>query len=136
MRQMGIFLLLLAGLAVPVKADFLLNCRLMTPDTKEIYRRHCKWETVIKCEPGQPCVIKRQNFISGFGNSALSAHPQWLAAVSISDPGSGIGTIAGVSRPVGTEGTGAQILATGSDVGRELSDALDDTASATGNSVD
>lgn len=130
MRRMGIFLLLLAELAVPVKSDFLLNCRLMTPETKDIYRRHCKWETVMKCEQGEPCVVKRQNFISGSGNSALTANPQWLAAVSISDPNSGIGTVIGVSRPVGTAGAGEEIVATGSGVGRELSEAVDDTTAA------
>ena len=135
MRRMGICLLLLAELAVPVKADFLLNCRLMTPETKEIYRRHCKWETVMKCERGEPCVVKRQNFISAYGNSALTANPQWLAAVSVSDPNSGIGTVIGVSRPLGTAGVGEEILATGSGVGRELSEALDNTTSAAGKSL-
>jgi hypothetical protein len=135
MRRIGILLLLLVALTVPAKADFLLNCRLMTPDTKEIYRGHCKWETVVKCEPGEPCIIKRQNFISRYGNSALSANPQWLAAVSISNPNSGIGTVAGVSRPLGTAGAGAEILATGSDVARELSDALGNTTTAAAESL-
>jgi hypothetical protein len=81
---------------------FLLNCRLMTPDTKETYRRHCKWETVVKCASNGNCVIKRQNFVSGYGNAILLANPNWLAAVSMSDPHSGIGTVAGVGRPLGT----------------------------------
>jgi hypothetical protein len=133
MQWISIALLLLIQLAVPAKADFLLNCRLMTPETRETYRRHCKWETVVKCEPGKACVIKRQNFVSGYSNSVLSANPQWLAAVSINDPKSGLSTVAGVSRPLGVPGAGTEIVATGSEVGRELSDALDNTASvATG----
>lgn len=128
MRWIGVALLLMCQLTVPAKADFLLNCRLMTPEVRESYRQHCKWETVVKCKPGEACIIKRQNFISGYGNSALSANPGWLGAVSMSDPGSGIGTVAGVSRPLGVEGASSEILATGSDVGRELSGALDSTA--------
>ena len=128
MRWMGVTLLLMFQLVMPAKADFLLNCRLMTPDTKEIYKSHCKWETVVKCKPGDACLIKRQNFISGYGNSALSANPGWLAAVSMRDPNSGIGTVAGVSRPLGLAGAGDEILATGSDVGNELSGALDRTS--------
>jgi hypothetical protein len=133
MRRIGVAVLLLSQLIMPVKADFLLNCRLMTHETKEIYQRHCKWETVVKCKPGEACLIKRQNFVSGYGNSALSANPGWLGAVSLTNPDSGIGTVAGVSRPLGVEGASSEILATGSDVGRELSGAVDSTAqTATG----
>jgi hypothetical protein len=127
---MGISLLLPFMLTSPAKADFLLNCRLMNPETRDHYRQHCKWETVVKCEPGKACIIKRQNFVSGYSNSVLSANPQWLAAVSINDPDSGLSTVAGVSRPVGVPGADAEILATGSDVGHELSGALDNAASA------
>jgi hypothetical protein len=130
MRWMAVAPLLMFQLVVPAKADFLLNCRLMTPETKKIYKNHCKWETVVKCKPGEACVIKRQNFVSGYGNFALSANPGWLAAVSMSDPNSGIGTVAGVSRPLGIAGARNEILATGSDVGHELSGALDSTTRA------
>jgi hypothetical protein len=130
MRWIAVLMLLLTQLAVPVKADFLLNCRLMTPDVEETYRQHCKLETVVKCKPDGNCVIKRQNFVSGYGNSALSANPGWLAAVSLSDPTSGIGTVAGVSRPLGISGARDEILATGSDVGQELSNAVDNAAAA------
>lgn len=136
MRWMSIALfMLLSQLAVSAKADFLLNCRLMTPQVPESYRQHCKWETVVKCKPGEACLIKRQNFVSGYGNSALSANPGWLAAVSMSDPDSGIGTVAGVSRPLGIVGSRDEIVATGSDVGQELSGALDDTAKGTAQSL-
>ena len=133
MRWIGTALLVMSLPLVPAKADFLLNCRLMTPETKEIYQRHCKWETVVKCKPGEACLIKRQNFVSGYGNSALSANPGWLGAVSLTNPDSGIGTVAGVSRPLGVEGASSEILATGSDIGSELSGAVDSTAeTATG----
>lgn len=128
-RWAGLSLLLPMLLVTPAKPDFLLNCRLMSPQTQDIYKRHCKWETVVKCKPGEACIIKRQNFVSGTSNSILSANPQWLAAVSTSDPESGISTVAGVSRPLGFPGSSAEILATGSNVGRELSGALDNPAS-------
>jgi hypothetical protein len=101
----------------------------MTPETPETYQRHCKWETVVKCDPGKACIIKRQNFVSGYSNAVLSANPQWLAGVSMDDRTSGLSTVAGVSRPLGVPGAGAEIVETGSEVGRELSDALDNTAS-------
>jgi hypothetical protein len=128
MRWMACLVLLLTQLSLPLKADFLLNCRLMTPEIKEVYRRHCKWETVVKCKPGEACIIKRQNFVSGYGNSALSTHPGWLGAVSLTNPVSGIGTVAGVGRPLDFEGAGSELLATSSDAVSELSGALGSTA--------
>jgi hypothetical protein len=135
-KWFALSLLLAILLAGPATADFLLNCRLMTAETPETYQRHCKWETVVKCEPGKACIIKRQNFVSGYGNAVLSANPQWLAAVSLKDQESGLSTVTGVTRPVGVPGAGAEILATGSDVGRELSDAVGDTVSDTSQSLD
>jgi hypothetical protein len=108
----------------------------MTLDTPETYQRHCKWETVVKCEPGKACVIKRQNFVSGYSSSILAANPQWLGAVSMDDPNSGLSTVAGVSRPLGSPGAGAEIVATGSDIGRGLSDALGDTGTVVERSLD
>jgi hypothetical protein len=130
-RFLGVLLLMPIVLSMPSNADFLLNCRLMTPDTKETYRRHCKWETVVKCEPGKACIIKRQNFVSGYSNAVLAANPQWLAAVSLKDRSSGLSTVAGISGPVGVPGTSDEILATGSEVGHELSDAVGDAVSDT-----
>jgi hypothetical protein len=128
-------LVVLGPLTGPAKADFFLNCRLMTPETLETFRRHCKWETVVKCEPGKACIIKLQNFVSSYSNSLLSANPQWLAAVSLKDRSSGLTTVAGVSRPVGVPGASNEILATGSEVGRELSDVVGDAVSNTTGSL-
>ena len=135
MRWISVVLLFLSQLAVPAEADFLLNCRLMTPQVPETYRQHCKWETVVKCKPGEACLIKRQNFVSGYGNSVLSANPGWLGAVSLTDSNSGIGTVAGLSRPLGVSGAGEEIVATGSSVGRELSGAIGHTAQTAADSV-
>lgn len=69
----------------PSEGAYLLNCRLMNSDTPSHWRRGCKWETVMsECKPGEPCKVKRQNFISLSAKSAIAANAKWRTAVIVS----------------------------------------------------
>jgi hypothetical protein len=85
--RMGFAVITLATImfSPPSNAAFLLNCRLMGPDTPSRWRQGCQWETVISvCKPGEPCKVKRQNFLSLSAKAAITANVKLRTAVIVS----------------------------------------------------
>jgi hypothetical protein len=71
--------------STPVEATYILNCRLMDSDAPIRWRQGCKWETVItECKPGEPCKVKRQNFISLSAKAVINANVRLRSAVLVS----------------------------------------------------
>jgi hypothetical protein len=121
----------LFGFSEPSEADFLLNCRLMAADAHSLFRRGCRWETTVRCEPNEPCVVKRQNFISVSAKQALASKPKWLRAVVVHGrtPGT-TGGIVGLSTPASAStatATDVQIGRAVGDIGTEVTNTVDRT---------
>jgi hypothetical protein len=83
----GIAVIIVATIvfSAPSEAAFLLNCRLMGPDTHPQWRQGCKWETLIsECKPDEPCKVKRQNFLSLSAKAAITANLKWRTTIIVS----------------------------------------------------
>jgi hypothetical protein len=117
LKRVAILALAPTILSNPCQADFLLNCRLMSPEVDHLYRQACKWETIISnCSPNTPCTVKRQNVISISAKAVLTANARLRSAVIVSSTTSGTASTVVATKSPATLAMSSRATASGSSI--------------------